>query len=89
MPETEAFLVISFAFVLAATVLSALVISLRRIGLRLDKWFFRAIPLRKIGFEVFSHYVTVAMIWLFPITLLLADGLIGWSTAIIASNVVQ
>src|SRR6267154_5197003 len=68
------------ALALVALVLGALVI-LRRIGLRLDEWYAKRIPLNKRGQAFLSYYGSVALIWLILPALLLQNDAVEMSTA--------
>jgi hypothetical protein len=76
------------ALFLAVVIIVVLGIFMRRLGMRLDKWFFRAIPLRIVGFDFFSYYFTVAMIWLFGIWLLFINELIDLSISALGAILV-
>lgn len=88
MQLSEPLIVACLSFILVVTVLSVLLISMRRLGIRLDNWFFNAIPLRKVGVEFVSYYLNVALIWLLGISLLVANDLINLVILIIAATLV-
>jgi|GEM_PF-2836753 len=80
--EFKPLVVILVAFVAAAATLSTLVIFIRRVGLRLDQWFFRSLPLTKDGFAFVSYYLNVAIIWLVGIAVLLSTNIIDWTISL-------
>jgi hypothetical protein len=84
--EHQPLIIACVFFALIVIVLSWLVIVMRRLGLRLDRWFLSVIPLRKAGLYFISYYLNVATIWLLGILMLFVNGIIDWIVATIAGT---